>query len=168
MFLSATNHGLHSPFYLCQLSSRSFGVFDYASDILQVISLAFFTSFRPQVLSHRKFDIEYLRRFVKTKLEPGKFLVVHGPKGIGKSCAIETALADFRAVFMAPSIPPDTRSTEILQIVLSKLTKTDIYASDRASTICYLYKWAFKETPVIVLRADERLISIFCICNECG
>lgn len=142
--------------FLC----TSLGLFEYASDLLRVFTLAYFCHVRPNVISHRKEDIDHLRKFVQSNVSPGKFLLVHGHKGIGKSCAIKTALSIFRAVYITSPISSGLCSTDILQIVFSELTQTDKDSKKRALNICELYKWMFKESPVIVLCARERLNGI--------
>lgn len=142
--------------FLC----TSLGFFEYASDLLRVFTLAYFFRVRPNVISYRKDDIDHLRKFVQSNVSPGKFLLVHGPKGIGKSCAIETALSIFSAVFITSPIPSGLCSTNIMQIVLSELTQTDNHFNKRALNICKLYKWFFKASPVIVLCVRERLKGI--------
>lgn len=102
--------------------------------LLQVFWLAYFARVRPKVVSHRQSDIDYIREFVESG-DTDFFLVVHGAKGVGKSCAIKTALASFRAVFLSPPILSGTSSTDIKHLVLSNLTKTNYDVREMAETI---------------------------------
>ncbi len=128
----------------------------FVAHLPRVASLAYFTRIRPQNQSQRHIDTDYFRKFALGNVAPGQFLVVHGAKGIGKSCAIQTALQILSPVILTEPFPAGTNSTVIVNNALSLVANSESNVRFTASSILQWYKWLFKGVPVIVLSIEER------------
>lgn len=99
------------------------------SPILRVLFLGFRSLIRgSSTKSLRSKDVELIRRIVHNDLQTTKdqFLVVKGPKGIGKSVAIENALAHSWSVcYIESPIQPGMNKIEIIDQVLDDFTDID-------------------------------------------
>ena len=111
-------------------------------------------------ISNRKSDIEFIRGKIQHEHIDGKYLVVHGPKGIGKTCAIETAVQNMRGIIFTKSIWPETSAKDIVQSALSSVAMTDDHVEENALKILSWYKFLTGDTLTIVLNVKTRNKSI--------
>ncbi len=79
---------------------------------------------KPCKQSQRETDIEIiLREYVNNKsLQPDQYIIVQGQKGIGKTCAIETALQRTFGVTFIGNVQPETRKDFIMSQALTSIT----------------------------------------------
>jgi hypothetical protein len=92
-----------------------------------------------------------------------QFLVVRGPKGIGKTVAIENALAHTWSVcYVRRPIEPGTRKSQIVDQVLDDFTNIEnrFLTKDKATNHVLFWNSVFtlgRHKPIIVISAQERL-----------
>jgi hypothetical protein len=87
-----------------------------------------------------------------------KYLVFKGPKGIGKTCAIQTALSDVGGVVYINSIRPGTKSEKIYEDSIKTVTidyKSEFDNDEYARRILWWFS-LFGKKPIIVIPASER------------
>lgn len=119
---------------------------------------------RQKVKSQRIEDIEKIRDKVHDYLSQSydQFLVVRGPKGIGKTVAIKSALANTWSVcFTKNSILPGENKKVIIDQVLTDFTNIKIGWFNKTQTAEHVIFWNNIFTfgvrkPIIVISAQER------------
>ena len=111
-------------------------------------------------ISNRESDVEFLRGQIRHTHDRGDYLVVHGPKGIGKTCAIETAAQNMRGIIFTKFISPETSANDIVQIAYYSVTKTADNLENNALNILSWYKFLFGDTLTLVLNIKTRNKSI--------
>lgn len=105
-------------------------------------------------ISNRESDVEFLRKQIRHgKYTNGKYLVVHGTEGIGKTCAIKTAVQNMRGVIFTDFIP-ETNSKDIVQIALYSVAQTQYNLQVTALHIMNLYKYLTGDTLTLVLNVQ--------------
>lgn len=136
------------------------------SPILRTLFLGFRSLIRgPQTKSLRSKDVEIIRENVHNDLAitTDQFLVVRGPKGIGKTVAIENALAHTWSVcYVRRPIEPGTRKSQIVDQVLYDFTNIEnrFLTKDKATNHVLFWNSVFtlgRRKPIIVISAQERL-----------
>lgn len=136
------------------------------SPILRTLFLGFRSLIRgPQTKSLRSKDVEIIRENVHNDLAitTDQFLVVRGPKGIGKTVAIENALAHTWSVcYVRRPIEPGTRKSQIVDQVLDDFTNIEnrFLTKDKATNHVLFWNSVFtlgRRKPIIVISAQERL-----------
>lgn len=118
----------------------------------------------PSIQSQRFLDVAEIRNKIQTSLSESRdqFLVVRGPKGIGKSVAIETALANMWSVCnVEKRVEPNLTKDEIVERVLMKFTGIRVNWIDIETTARKIVFWnrlftfgAYK--PTIIISAQDR------------
>lgn len=104
--------------------------------------------------------MKFLRGQIRHEHTRGKYLVVHGAKGIGKTCAIETAAQNIRGIIFTDSIWPETSANDIVQIALYSVAKTHDNVKENALQIRSWYKYLTDDTITLVLNVKMRDKSI--------
>lgn len=121
----------------------------------------------PPTKSLRLKDVQLIRETVHIDLQNTKdqFLVVKGPKGIGKTVAIESALAHTWLVcYIENPIPPGMNKLEIVNQVLDDFTNIEnrFLKKNRATKHVLFWNSFFTSLsgrhrkPIIVISAQER------------
>lgn len=128
----------------------------------RAVSLALLSKIRstsPQ--SQRIDDVTKLRELLNPRgRDPASYIVVLGPKGVGKSCVIATATARTCGV-VSVKVPPGTLEKDIVTSVLAEITRVNVFARyvnmDRsARRVLWFYKLSMLPPPIAVLCASER------------
>ena len=119
--------------------------------------------FKPLKQSQRKNDIEIiLRDYVNNKSqELDQYLIVQGPRGIGKTCAIRTALQRTCGVSFIKGVRPETQKELIMDKALTEITNIRINFIDKtasAERVIWWYRFLFRRRPILVIPADERSV----------
>lgn len=112
-------------------------------------------------ISQRTADVENLRRklFETQSSNREAFIVVRGPDGAGKTCAIDTAarhrLGVARAITVYPSMSPDI----IIELACRQVTRVNIsgFSKESARRVAFWHRIFFRRPPVVVIRVQEIL-----------
>jgi hypothetical protein len=110
--------------------------------------------------SIRKSDVDWIKEYMVRKMAPGekRFPVVIGPRGIGKTTAVETAADGLPGVIVANNVRPGINSDVILDMVLIGINGTLINSTRRALEVIELYKTVSGgQVPTIIIPALQRL-----------
>jgi hypothetical protein len=106
--------------------------------------------------SVRDEEISRLRKDLESKALKNLYIVVTGEEGIGKRKLINTALSRKRGVVHVNFQAGET-STSIMQKVMNALTGNHSQVGIcREVPTLFFYRLFFRESPIIVLHADER------------
>jgi hypothetical protein len=150
------------------VAATSFYAIPRVSPILRTLFLGFRSLIRaPQTKSLRSEDVEIIRRRVHNDLVISKdqFLVIRGPKGIGKTVAIENALAHTWGVcYVENSIKPGKDKDEIFDQVLGDFTNIEFHFQKKMKAAKHVIFWnsfftllsGGRRKPIIVISAQER------------
>lgn len=112
----------------------------------------------PRPLSSRKSEIETFRKLL---LEPPNYTVVVGPKGVGKSALVMTALRWKQGVVYV-QVPPGMAETAIIDTSLRRIANFNIPLLDPKPSARRVLWWynplqlSWLGRPTIVLAASER------------
>lgn len=109
-------------------------------------------------MSQRLSDVQLVQSTIK-RLRPSSYMIVEGPKGIGKTCVIRTAVNKRPGVVIAP-VYPSTKEGDIVHDVLRRLCKwtnlTHKILSPEQHALAVLF-W-YRRTggkPTVVLEVKE-------------
>jgi hypothetical protein len=115
---------------------------------------------KSKMVSLRKADVPCIRKFMLAKdLENDNLLVVSGPRGIGKTTAIQTALQRSCGVLQITSVSPGMRSEEIIQKIYRSISGVNLNLKDysySARRVIFWYRFIFHRPPIVVISATER------------
>ena len=114
---------------------------------------------KPNVLSSRKIDYERIKCMVNTRTDSGAFLIVTGPRGVGKTRVIETALARRIGVAIVP-ISPSATNDQILQAVYREVTGIPYKNIETKPSTLRVAKWhsfLFRTPITICLQTNDVL-----------
>lgn len=96
-------------------------------------------------------------------LERGRFILVRGPRGVGKTSAICTALESTKGVIKIGPVRPGTTQDEILDEVSYRITGLNVgwkQNADDVAKVSEKFKEDNKKCPLIVLiQASERPVN---------
>ena len=125
---------------------------------MRAIVLALSTRFRrAQDVSQRANEVRTLRSMLST-VRKDQYVVVSGPKGVGKTCLVDTALqytVGVVSVYVAPGTPHDKiKSDAFKAITRSNISFLDHTASARR--VLWWHHFFFRQPATVVLRAAER------------
>lgn len=107
--------------------------------------------------SERINDINNIQMAVNCSIEHGAFVVVRGPKGIGKTCAVDTALAH-RFGVVKFNVHPATTADSIMRTVLDEVSGIPYSYVNKSPSSISVAKWHarfFRIPLTVVLRATE-------------
>eukprot|EP01036_Dinobryon_divergens_P026360 gene26360-34997_t len=108
-------------------------------------------------LSVRESEIEQLNDLI-LRLKKGRYIVVTGGKGNGKSCLIDTTLNHHFGVVKISTKSGASKSF-IVDQALSALTGIESKCFPPVGTACrllFFYSFLFKRPPIMVIRVHER------------
>jgi len=110
--------------------------------------------------SIRADDVDWIKRHLSRKIEPDNqfFGVVSGPRGIGKTYAILTALNGFPGVIKILDVRHGTDKDVILSRVFNKICGEDNASEDKTRKIIEAYREKYNKRLIVVIPADEREI----------
>jgi hypothetical protein len=117
---------------------------------------------KPPIPSQRKKDVDELRKHINNENIPlGFYLAVLGQNGIGKTCAIKTALQRTLGVcFMYSEVRPKMSADYIVSQGLASITNiTSDYVNKKhcAKRVLWWYRLLFRRRPILVIPTDELL-----------
>ena len=110
----------------------------------------------PSPQSARAADVQALRETLAST-SPGRYVVVQGPKGVGKSCVVETALQRTCGVVVV-KVAPGAREDAIVSSALASIAGIRSSMWDprpSALRVLWWYRWLLPP-PIVVLRVSER------------
>ena len=110
----------------------------------------------PSPQSARAADVLALRKTLESTSQ-GRYVVVQGPKGVGKSCVVETALQRTCGVVVV-RVTPGTREDAIVSSALASIAGIRSSMWDprpSALRVLWWYRWLLPP-PIVVLRVSER------------
>ena len=110
----------------------------------------------PSPQSARAADVLALRETLAS-ISQGRYVVVHGPKGVGKTCVVETALQRTCGVVVI-EVAPGAREDAIVASALASVTGVRSSLWDprpSALRVLWWYRWLLPP-PIILLRVSER------------
>ena len=106
--------------------------------------------------SARASDVLALRETLAS-ISPGRYVVVQGPRGVGKTCVVETALqrtCGVVVVEVAPGAPKDAIVSSALASVAG--VRSSLWdPRPSALRVLWWYRWLLPP-PIVVLRVSER------------
>ena len=111
---------------------------------------------RPRTLSARVADVAALKARMSS-ISPGRYVVVQGPKGVGKTCVVETALERTCGVVVV-KVAPGAREDDIVASALASVAGVRLSMWDprpSALRVLWWYRWLLPP-PIVVLRVSER------------
>jgi hypothetical protein len=123
--------------------------------VVLALSSRFFS--RAAVASARVADVATLRAMIDASRR-GQYVVVAGPKGVGKTCVVESATEATCGV-VTVRVPAGTREKEILSDVFTALTRYYVRALDQSGSARRVLWWhalLFRVPATVVLQAAER------------
>lgn len=104
-------------------------------------------------------EVSQIQKYIKN-LEYSRFVLVRGPQGVGKTCAIYTALKDCHGVIRVDSIEPELDEYQILDQVCQEITGlpgTYLENKIKMLELTKMYRAENNKSPLIVLiQASER------------
>lgn len=112
----------------------------------------------PKIKSVRKEDIENIKKKI-LELEGEEYLVIKGPKGVGKTCMLRTALQKRIGVVYSNKIFPGTLGNEIINNAYKDISGnilTPINHEILAKRVIWWYTFLFRSKPIYVINAVER------------
>lgn len=120
----------------------------------------------PRTKSLRSKDVDDIRKSVQNlNKSDDQFLIVKGPKGIGKTVAIQNALAHTWGVcFVKHSIGPGQDKDQIVDEVLSDFTNIQVQSLKKIKAAENIILWnsfftflsGRRRKPIVVISAQER------------
>lgn len=109
--------------------------------------------------SLREQDVEWIKNKISVSHPTGgKFYVVRGPRGIGKSVAVDWATNNMPGVIKIPPISPGKSKDEILDIVCSDITGlrgTCLEHRQSMKRIIFFFKLFNRRAPVVIIPAGQ-------------
>ena len=125
---------------------------------MRAIVLALSTRFRraPEV-SQRANELHTLRSMLTT-VQKDQYVVVSGPKGIGKTCLVDTALQRTAGV-VSVRVAAGTSEKEIMAGAFKAITRSSISFLDHSASarrVLWWHHFLFRQPATVVLRAAER------------
>jgi hypothetical protein len=110
----------------------------------------------PEIRSQRDSDIAIIKAFANRKFEAGdkSFLVVRGPKGVGKSTVVATALEGLPCVklqLIGPDTDSDVISDRVLEAIASGIIAPGERPSFAAKRVLASYRELFPNRPPILV-----------------
>ena len=125
---------------------------------LRAVVLGLSTRFRPtQCVSQLTSEVHTLRGMLATAHED-QYVVVSGPKGIGKTCMVDTALQCTPGV-VSVHVAAGTSEKEILAAAFKAITRRSIKSADHSNSaqrVLWWHHFIFRQPATVVLRAAER------------
>ena len=112
---------------------------------------------RADVASARVADVAALRAMLDTSRR-NQYVVVAGPKGVGKTCVVASATEATCGV-VTVRVPAGTREKEILADVFTALTRYYVRALDQSGSarrVLWWHAFLFRVPATVVLQAAER------------
>ena len=112
---------------------------------------------RASPASQRACDVQRLRAMLSTARKD-QYVVVAGPKGVGKTCLVETA-TQFTCGVVAVRVPAGTAEKDILADVFTAVTRFYIRALDLSGSARRVLWWhhlLFRTPATVILQAAER------------
>ena len=112
---------------------------------------------RASPASQRACDVQRLRAMLSTARKD-QYVVVAGPKGVGKTCLVETATR-FTCGVVAVRVPAGTAEKDILADVFTAVTRYYIRALDLSGSARRVLWWhhlLFRTPATVILQAAER------------
>lgn len=125
----------------------------------RALALAIHSRFKsPEVISQRSVDVKLIKEKINGVLNRRHdvFLIVNGPKGVGRTAAVETALQrTYGVCWVYGSIQPGMDKDRIVSRVLGALTKNQLNWIKEQETARRVIFWhRFYRKPVVVLSAQ--------------
>jgi hypothetical protein len=125
---------------------------------VRAIVLALSTRFRrAQDVSQRTTELHSLRSMLSS-VQKAQYVIVSGPKGVGKTCLVDTTLQytfGVVSVYVAPGTPHDKIKSDAFEaITRSNISFLDHTAS--AKRVLWWHHFFFRQPATVVLRAAER------------
>jgi hypothetical protein len=112
--------------------------------------------------SIRTDDVQWIRDHLSRQMLPGeqKFSVVIGPRGVGKTTAVETAADGLPGVILIKDVTPGTTKHLIIDGVWTELNGKRGETVDRGRQIIKKYKAiSGGQSPIVIISADQRLFN---------
>jgi hypothetical protein len=125
---------------------------------MRAIVLALSTRFRraPEV-SQRANELRDLRSMLST-VQKNQYVVVCGPKGVGKTCLVDTALQHTAGV-VSVRVVAGTNDKEIMTAAFKAITRSNISFLDHSASarrVLWWHHFLFRQPATVVLQAAER------------
>ena len=112
---------------------------------------------RAAVASARTADVAVLRSLLAASCR-GQYIVVAGPKGVGKSCAVASA-TQLTSGVVTVRVPAGTSEPAILSDVFTALTRYYVRSLDQSGSarrVLWWHELLFRVPATVVLQAAER------------
>lgn len=121
-----------------------------------MLALNSFIAKAPLPESARTLDVAVLKKTL-TSLSPQRYVVVQGPKGVGKSCVIASALQRTCGV-VTSQVPPGETQKDIVRSVMVEIAGIrPRFLEPRPSALRVLWWYSLLlPPPIVVLRIGER------------
>ena len=112
---------------------------------------------RAKRTSQRTEDVSNLRNWL-SKAQEDQYIIVGGPKGVGKTCIVETATqATFGVVTVR--VPAGTSEKEIKSDVFAAITRRSLRTMDNSGStrrVLWWHRLIFRTPATVILQAAER------------
>jgi hypothetical protein len=112
---------------------------------------------RANPVSQRTYEVASLRSYLASQIKD-LYSIVTGPKGVGKTCVVDTA-TEARFGVVSVRVPAATPEATIMAEVFTAITNTNPRAVEpRASAhrVLWWHRLIFRTPVTVVLRASER------------
>lgn len=109
--------------------------------------------------SVRNDEVQWIKKMLSANPTDHNFAVIRGPKGIGKSVAVKSAINDMRGVIVIQRVSPGTSQDEILNRVCVKITGIEGSLSKHEESmkrVVSFYKLYTGRVPIVIIPAAER------------
>lgn len=97
-------------------------------------------------------------KYIAAKLTKGRFVLVRGPRGVGKTSAIYTALENIKGVITIGPVQPETDQDQLLNYVCKEITGLDgTYENNRKAMeiLTQMYEEKTKRPLIVLIQASE-------------
>jgi hypothetical protein len=125
---------------------------------MRAIVLALSTRFRrAQDVSQRVDDVRTLHSMLSS-VQKAQYVIVSGPKGVGKTCLVDTTL-QYTVGVVSVRVAAGTNEKEIVADTFKAITRSNISFLDHTASARRVLWWHhvfFRQPVTVVLRAAER------------
>lgn len=133
--------------------------YGHKSRIGRAFYLAIRSKFQsPEIKSVRKEDIKNIEKNI-FDMKRGTYLVIKGPKGVGKTLMLSTCLQKRIGVIYSKPIFPGTPGDEIIKNAHNEITgnnNSTINSMVSANKVIKWYTFLFRSSPIYVINLNER------------
>lgn len=124
---------------------------------MRAIVLALSTRFSPAKSVSQRNEVRTLRNML-SNAQRDQYVVVSGPKGVGKSCMVDTSL-EYKVGVVTVRVPAGTSEKEIMADAFRAITRSNFISLDHSASarrVLWWHHYFFRQPATVVLRAAER------------